>query len=229
MPACWWLTMAWCWMSEDLGRLLAEIRACRRCVDEPAGRPLPHQPRPIVRAASSARLAIFGQAPGTRVHASGVPFLDPSGDRLREWMAVSADEFYDEARVAIVPMGFCFPGLDAHGSDLPPRRECAPAWRSRVMAALPNLEVVLLVGLYAQAWHLAAAGKPHRASVTATVEGWREVLARPGPQRLFALPHPSWRNNHWIKRNPWFTDELLPVLRTDVRRVLGAVCERRAD
>ena len=204
----------------DLAALLAEIRGCRRCLEQPVGRPLPHEPRPVVRASSSAQVAVFGQAPGTRVHASGTPFFDPSGDRLREWMAVSADEFYDDTRVAIVPMGFCFPGLDAHGSDLPPRRECAPAWRARLMAALPRLEVVLLVGLYAQRWHLSVGGKAHRGSVTATVAGWRDVLARSGPCRMYVLPHPSWRNNHWIKCNPWFTDELLPVLRADVRRVL---------
>ena len=133
-------------MADDLARLLAEIRACRVCVEQPTGAPLPHAPRPVLRAAGSARIAICGQAPGTRVHASGVPFLDPSGDRLRGWMGVSPEEFYDEERVAIVPMGFCFPGLDGSGSDLPPRRECAPLWRERVLAALPDIQLLLPAG-----------------------------------------------------------------------------------
>ena len=216
-------------MAEDLERLLAEIRSCRLCVEAPVGRPLPHAPRPVVRAAASARLAIFSQAPGTRVHAYGIPFLDPSGDRLRDWMEISPQEFYDERRVAIVPMGFCFPGLDAKGGDLPPRRECAPAWRARVMAALPRLEVMLLVGRYAQRWHLSGldGARVHRSGVTETVANWHHVLDGAGlaparTPRVFVLPHPSWRNNVWIKRNPWFEAELLPVLRADVRRVLDA-------
>ena len=209
-------------MAEDLAQLLVEIKACRRCVEAPTGHPLPHAPRPVVRAAAGARLAVFGQAPGTRVHHYGIPFLDPSGDRLREWMGVSAAEFYDETRVAIVPMGFCFPGLDPKGSDLPPRPECAPAWRARVLAALPDIEVMLLVGQYAQRWHLSTAAQRHRGSLTETVAGWREILARPGPIAMFALPHPSWRNTGWINRNPWFETELLPVLRAEVRRVAGS-------
>lgn len=204
-------------MTDDLARLLAEIRACRVCAEQPTGAPLPHVPRPVLRAAASARIAICGQAPGTRVHASGMPFLDPSGDRLRGWMAVSPEEFYDEKRVAIVPMGFCFPGLDAAGSDLPPRRECAPLWRERVVAALPAIELMLLVGAHAQRWHLPS---PRASSMTDTVRGWRQIAdVQVGP-RLIPLPHPSWRNNAWIKRNPWFEEELLPVLRADVRRLL---------
>ena len=204
-------------MADDLARLLAEIRACRVCVEQPRGAPLPHAPRPVLRAAASARIAICGQAPGTRVHASGVPFLDPSVDRLRGWMGVSPEEFYDETRVAIVPMGFCFPGLDSAGSDRPPRRECAPLWRERVLAALPRLELVLLVGSYAQHWHVPAT---RRSSMTDTVRGWRQIADVPDAPRLIPLPHPSWRNNAWIKRNPWFEEELLPVLRADVRRLL---------
>jgi uracil-DNA glycosylase len=132
-------------------------------------------------------------------------------------MAISPEDFYDQTRVAIVPMGFCFPGLDAHGSDLPPRRECAPLWRDRVFAAMPALEMILLVGSYAQRWHL-----PHSrsSSMTATVAGWRDVAGAGGPVRLFPLPHPSWRNNAWIRRNTWFEAELLPELREAVRRVL---------
>lgn len=204
-------------MGDELPALLEAIRACRRCIEAPVGKPLPHAPRPVIRATATARLLVCGQAPGTRVHAAGIPFLDPSGDRLRDWMGVAPEEFYDEARVAIVPMGFCFPGLDASGSDLPPRRECAPIWRDRVLAALPRIELALLVGRYAMAWHLGA--KAAR-SVTQTVTGWREVLAHSSAPALLPLPHPSWRNNAWIRRHPWFEAELLPVLRERVRAAL---------
>ena len=142
-------------MADRLEALLGEIRACRVCVEQPRGKALPHEPRPVVRARRVRGIAICGQAPGTRVHASGIPFLDPSGDRLRAWMGVTPEAFYDEDRVAIVPMGFCFPGLDAHGSDLPPRRECAPLWRPRLLAELPRVRLVLAVGGYAQRWHIA--------------------------------------------------------------------------
>lgn len=204
-------------MTGRLSRLLAEIRACRICLDDPSGKPLPHEPRPVLRARASARLGIFGQAPGTRVHASGTPFLDPSGDRLREWIGVDADTFYDERRVAIVPMGFCFPGIDASGGDLPPRRECARAWRARVMAELPRLELCLLIGQYAHRWHL---GAEARAGVTETVALWRDHYARDRRPRLMPLPHPSWRNTAWLKRNPWFEEHLLPVLRVEVAQLL---------
>lgn len=186
-------------------------------MENPLGAPLPHQPRPVLRASRSARLAIFGQAPGVRVHASGIPFTDPSGDRLRDWMGVSEDEFYDVERVAIVPMGFCFPGLDRHGGDLPPRRECAPLWRERVLASLANVELILLVGSYAQRWHL----PPVRGlNMTETVRGWRDLPKGADGKRYIPLPHPSWRNNAWIKRHPWFDTELLPELRREVRRLL---------
>lgn len=202
---------------EPLRNLLGEIRRCRICVETPRGAPLPHDPRPVLRVTRTARIAVCGQAPGTRVHASGVPFSDPSGVRLRVWMGVSDEEFYDAARIAIVPMGFCFPGLDAKGGDRPPRAECAPAWRARVFAALPRLELVLLVGQYAQRWHLGAdIGK----SLTETVGAWRTILAREGRQKMIPLPHPSWRNNHWLAANPWFEAELLPVLRREIRQRL---------
>ena len=150
--------------SRDLDALVADIRACRHCRDHPDGPPLPHEPRPVLRVSATARIGIFSQAPGTRVHASGTPFTDPSGVRLRAWMGVTDDEFYDASRIAIVPMGFCFPGLDAKGGDLPPRRECAPLWRARLLAALPAIELVLLVGQYAQRWHLGRRrrGRAHR-------------------------------------------------------------------
>ncbi len=207
-------------MASRLDRLLDEIRACRLCVEAPDGAPLGHEPRPVLRVSRSARLAVIGQAPGARVHASGVPFSDPSGERLRDWMGVTADEFYDVRRVAIVPMGFCYPGQDAGGADLPPRRECAPRWRARLFAELGQIELMLLVGGYAQRWHLGADAKE---GVTATVASWRSVLERPGiVPRCLSLPHPSWRNNAWLKRHPWFEAELVPRLRGEVRRLLDA-------
>jgi uracil-DNA glycosylase len=204
-------------MGDAFGRLLAEIRACRICVEQPQGRPLPHEPRPVLRVEPSARLAVYGQAPGTRVHASGTPFLDPSGDRLRAWMGIDPETFYDTRRVAIVPIGLCFPGLDDNGADLPPRRECAPAWRARILAHLPNVELALLVGQYAHRWHLGAA---RGCSMTETVRHWRCHYDGDGRPRYLPLPHPSWRNNAWIKRNGWFERDLLPVLRAEVRRIL---------
>jgi uracil-DNA glycosylase len=206
-----------------LDALVAEIRACRICRDEPSGRSLPHEPRPVLRVRSSARICVCGQAPGTRVHASGMPFTDPSGDRLREWMGVTPEEFYDQERIAIIPMGFCFPGLDANGGDLPPRRECAPRWRPRLFDLLPRLELVLLVGLYAQRWHLGALG---HASLRQNVENWRDVVRTTSP-RMVPLPHPSWRNNALLKRNPWFEAEVVPFLRGEIRRVLAAGDDKR--
>jgi uracil-DNA glycosylase len=205
----------------DLDALFLEIRSCRICVDHPIGKPLPHAPRPVIRGSATARILIAGQAPGTRVHASGKPFTDPSGDRLRAWMGVDEATFYDEARIAIVPMGFCFPGLDARGGDLPPRRECAPAWRVPVMAELPAVKLVLAVGLHAQRWHL---GRLARKGLTETVADWRRLLDAEGGPAVIPLPHPSWRNSGWLRRNPWFETELLPVLRA---RILAEL--RRSD
>jgi uracil-DNA glycosylase len=172
----------------------------------------------VVRPSATARLAICSQAPGVRVHASGVPFTDPSGDRLRAWLALTPEEFYDQARVAIVPMGFCFPGHDAAGGDLPPRRECASAWHARLFAAMPQLELVLLVGTYAQRWHL---GLPIGAGMTETVRQWQAHLTSAETPRRIALPHPSWRNNAWLAANPWFERGLLPALQREVRRLLA--------
>jgi uracil-DNA glycosylase len=203
--------------ARELQRLRAEIGACRICRDRALGRPLPHEPRPVLRPSATARLCISSQAPGVRVHASGVPFSDASGDRLRAWLGLSPQEFYDQRRIAIVPMGFCFPGHDAAGGDLPPRRECAATWHQRLFAAMPQLELILAVGSYAQRWHLGAAAA---AGMTAAVRAWREPLANsPRPRRL-ALPHPSWRNNAWLTANPWFEQDLLPRLRQEVRRLL---------
>lgn len=205
-------------MSErTLARVLAEIERCRVCRDHPLGRPLPHEPRPVLRVSTSARIAICSQAPGARVHASGLPFTDPSGDRLRDWMGVTSDEFYDVGRVAIMPMGLCFPGYNDRGADLPPRTECAPLWRARVLSHLERLELVLLVGQYAQRWHLGAIAK---GGTTATVAAWREIWARNERPRTVPLPHPSWRNNGWIRKNPWFASDLLPLLKEEVRRLL---------
>jgi uracil-DNA glycosylase len=205
--------------AEALEAVLHELRACRVCRDAPLYLPgLPHQPRPVIQASTSARICIAGQAPGTRVHASGRPFTDPSGVRLRGWLGLDEATFYDAEKIAIVPMGHCFPGLDSKGGDRPPRRECAPLWRERVFAALPAIELVLAIGRYAQAWHLGPGGG---ANLSETVMKWREILARPGQPRVLPLPHPSWRNNAWLKRNPWFDSELLPVLRTEVARLTG--------
>ena len=209
-------------MNEDvsplgLAGILREIRACRICVEEPLSRPLAHEPRPVVRASGTARLCICGQAPGTRVHATGLPFNDPSGDRLRDWLGIDRETFYDDSRLAIVPMGFCFPGHDAKGGDLPPRRECAANWHDRLFAALPRIELVLAIGQYAQAYHLGAA---RRRTLSATVADWRDILAEDRHPRVLPLPHPSWRNNAWLRRNPWFEEELLPVLRAEVARLV---------
>ena len=203
---------------DPLARLVADIVRCRICLDAPIGAPLPHAPRPVLRPSVTARLLIASQAPGNRVHQSGVPFSDPSGDRLRGWLGLGDEEFYDVARVAIVPIGFCFPGNDAAGGDLPPRRECAPAWRTRVLDAMPQVELVLAVGQYAQRWHLAAGSRA--GGMTGTVAGWRQLLAAPGRPRCLPLPHPSWRNTGWLRRNPWFEAELLPVVRAEVRRLM---------
>jgi uracil-DNA glycosylase len=201
----------------EFDRLLAAIRACRYCVETPSGVPLPHEPRPVLRASPTARLAVCSQAPGKRVHRSGAPFTDASGDRLRDWMGVGPQEFYDEAKVAIIPMGFCFPGQDANGGDLPPRAECARLWHQSLFATLPQLDLVLAVGSYAQHWHLGdAAGE----SLQETMLAWREHLDRRRCPRVLPLPHPSWRNNGWLKRNPWFEEELVPVLRREVRALL---------
>lgn len=198
-------------MNNPLERPAGEIRACRICVDAPRDKPLPHEPRPVFVPSSKARILIAGQAPGTRVHASGKPFTDPSGDRLRSWLDVTSDQFYDPDLFAILPMGFCFPGLDAKGSDLPPRKECAPAWRSQLLALMPQIGLVIAIGGYAHRWHL---GGDFAKSVEQTVIEWRIHAAREQP--VFALPHPSWRNSGWLKRNQWFEAELLPALQEAV-------------
>ncbi len=197
-------------------RLLRDVRACTICVDAPLGSALPHEPRPVLQVSETARILIAGQAPGTRVHASGKPFTDPSGDRLRQWMGIDEELFYDSERVAIVPMGFCFPGLDSKGRDLPPRRECAPAWRTRVLSHMPDLRLVLVIGQYAQKWHL---GARMEKTLTETVANWRTYYDTLEPPVL-ALPHPSWRNNAWLRKNAWFERDLVPHLQSHVKQIL---------
>lgn len=177
----------------------------------------------MLRVSPTARVLIAGQAPGTRVHASGKPFTDPSGDRLRSWMGIDTETFYDETRVAIVPMGFCFPGLDAKGGDLPPRRECAATWHDALMPLLRGMRLVLAIGAHAQAYHLRRLGLAPLAAptLTETVAAWRGIYEASASPRVIALPHPSWRNSGWLKRNPWFEAELLPVLRAEVARTLS--------
>ncbi len=184
------------------------MRACRACEAE-----LPLGPRPVLRASATARIVIAGQAPGTAVHRSGIPWDDPSGERLRGWLALDRDSFYDQRRVAIVPQGFCYPGRDKGGGDRPPRPECAELWHDRLFALLPAVELIVLAGRYAQAYHL---GARRKATLGETVAAWREYLPRHAP-----LPHPSWRNTAWLKRNPWFEAEVLPELRARVQAILG--------
>jgi uracil-DNA glycosylase len=210
-------------MAESLDDLTRRVRACRICVEAPTGRPLPHKPRPVLLPSSEARILIASQAPGTKVHLSGMPFTDASGDRLRSWLGVTREEFYDLRNFAIVPMGFCFPGQDARGADLPPRRECAPAWRAPLMAAMPQIELVLTIGIYAQAWHM---GETRRGSLTQTVMDWREIFAAPSRPVVLPMPHPSWRNTGWLKKNPWFEMDLLPFLKTEIRRRIGEMASK---
>jgi uracil-DNA glycosylase len=189
----------------DLEELAAEVRSCRVCAAH-----LPLGPRPVFRASTTARLLIASQAPGTKVHETGLPFNDASGDRLRAWLAMDRDTFYDTSRIAIVPMGLCYPGRLPQGGDRPPRPECAPLWRSRLLAAMPAIRLTLLVGTYAQV-HILGAGP-----MTERVRQFRSFL----PQ-YFPLPHPSWRTTGWEKRNPWFAAEALPALREAVAAALG--------
>ncbi|MFN7026130.1 MAG: uracil-DNA glycosylase family protein [Pseudorhizobium sp.] len=202
-----------------LDDLRASIAACRICRDVPArgiADRLAHEPRPVAVLSAKARILIAGQAPGLRVHQSGLPFNDASGDRLRDWLGVDREAFYDRDLFAIAPMGFCFPGYDAKGSDLPPRRECAPLWRRAVVDAMPQIELVLAIGQYAQAWHL---GSRRRKGMTETVHNWREYFLSNQQPRVMPLPHPSWRNTGWLKRNPWFQEEVLPLLKQHVDRL----------
>ena len=186
--------------------LLAEVKDCTICASD-----LALGPRPVVQASASARILIAGQAPGRKVHLSGIPFDDASGDRLREWMGITREVFYNPELIAIVPMGFCFPGTGKSG-DLPPRAECAPAWRDQILSYLDQLRMTLVIGQYAQKFHFST----ERISVTDRVKTWRSLSPT-----YFPLPHPSPRNNIWLRKNPWFEEELLPDLRTEIQDVLS--------
>ena len=188
-----------------LNSLLDDVRACRACADV-----LPLGPRPVVQISTTARILIASQAPGMKVHESGIPFSDASGDRLREWLGVSTNEFYDESKIAILPMGLCYPGRQPGGGDAPPRRECAPLWRGRLLAHMPDLRLTLLVGAHAQT-DVLGPGK-----MTDRVMSFRDNLPI-----IFPLPHPSWRSRHWAAKNPWFDADVLPLLRHAVQDALA--------
>jgi uracil-DNA glycosylase len=196
-------------VTDPLAFLSARARACRICADALT----PIEPRPTFRAHSAARLLIVGQAPGSRVHETGIPWNDRSGDRLRDWLQLDRARFYDETRVAILPMGFCYPGVDRHGGDKPPRPICAPTWQAAFRAHMPDIGLTLLVGSYAQRFYLGAAAKK---TLGATVASWRDHAPAYLP-----LPHPSWRNTAWLRRNPWFENEVLPDLRTRLAALLA--------
>ncbi len=193
-------------LPELLPELLHDIRACTLCAAS-----LPCKPRPVLQVSSTARILVVGQAPGRRVQESGIPFDDPSGDRLRQWMGIDRETFYDAGKIAIIPMGFCYPGTGKSG-DLPPRPECAQTWRKPLMALVPQVELTLVIGQYAIGWHLPSEGKN---TVTAAVQNWRHHW----PEKII-LPHPSPRNNIWLKKNPWFEGELLPPLKERVQTLL---------
>lgn len=196
-------------MSTDLHDFVDEIRACQLCAKDMA-----RAPRPILQVSETAKILIAGQAPGNLAMESGRPFTDPSGDRLRDWLQIDEAVFYDPAKVAIVPMGFCFPGYDKNGGDIPPMKRCAQTWHPALFERLPQIELKVLIGGYAQKWHI---GDQMEKTLTATVQKWRSFLE----QGVIVTPHPSWRNNAWLKRNPWFETELLPELRKRVQSLLS--------
>lgn len=203
--------------SAQLRELSTQVRNCRICVEQPKVKPLPHEPRPVFAVSTEAKILIAGQAPGTKVHASGVPFQDRSGDTLRQWLGIDKQTFYDPAKFAILPMGFCFPGQDNKGSDLPPRPECAPAWRQQFLDLMPQVKLLLAIGQYAQAWHL---GPNRGKTLTGTVADWRRIYEQSERPKIIPLPHPSWRSTIWIRKNPWFEVELLPKLRERIAELI---------
>ncbi|WP_375650312.1 uracil-DNA glycosylase family protein [Bartonella sp. OT172YNZD] len=197
-----------------------KIYSCRVCIQQPHYfPPLPHEPNPVVYLSDTASIAVAGQAPGLRVHETSIPFNDRSGKRLRDWLGVTKEEFYNRSLFAIVPMGFCFPGYDNNKADLPPRRECREIWHEKIFQAMPQIKLVLAIGSYAQKWHIT--GLKHK-TVSATVSDWRNILPIPQPQgyNVMPLPHPSWRNTSWLQKNPWFNDEFIVYLRRLVRNFL---------
>jgi uracil-DNA glycosylase len=197
---------------EGVSTLAEAVRGCRMCAERFAATRTGHAPRPVPWFSATAPILLCGQAPGAKVHARQRPFDDPSGDRLRSWLGVDREAFYDRRRFSVLPMAFCFPGYDARGADLPPPRICAETWRSRALAAMPGVRLTLLIGGHAQRWHLGEGC----GSVTAAVAAWRAA-----PPGVLPLPHPSWRNTAWLRRNPWFEAELVPELRRRVRCLIG--------
>lgn len=192
-------------MVKNVDSLLTQIRSCQICDELPLG------PRPILQIGASAKILIAGQAPGRITHHKGIPFDDPSGNRLRDWLGISRDEFYDASKIALAPMGFCFPGT-GKGGDLPPRKECAEAWRKPVLEQLENIELTLVIGQYALDWHIADGKKM---TLTDRVASWQSYMPD-----VLPLPHPSPRNNRWLKRNPWFEEEVLPALKSRVSELI---------
>lgn len=190
----------------DLANLKRQVAACQHCADK-----LPHPPRPVIQVSPTARILIAGQAPGRKVHETGIPFNDPSGDRLRHWMGINRELFYDSSKIAILSMGFCFPGTGKSG-DLPPRPECAKKWRVPLLEQLRHIELTLVIGQYALAWHLK--GRTRR-NLTETVRCWQEY-----GEEIIPLPHPSPRNLGWLKKNPWFERDVVPALRQRIGRIL---------
>ena len=199
-------------MTNALKTLQTNITSCTLCADRFAATKTAHSPRPVAWLSTTAPILIAGQAPGARVQISGRPFTDPSGDRLRDWLGVDEFAFYDRNKFAVLPMAFCFPGYDAKGSDLPPPKICANTWRDMAMTHMPQIKLTLLIGAYAQKWHLP---KTKKLSVTARVENWHDHAPA-----IFPLPHPSWRNSGWLKQNPWFETNLLPALQSHVANLL---------
>jgi uracil-DNA glycosylase len=194
-------------VDSEFDSIVAAVRACEICKAR-----LPLGPRPVFQIGQTARILVVGQAPGRRVHETGIPFNDPSGERLRNWMGVDRNVFYDSARIALLPMGFCYPGTGKSG-DLPPRPECAEHWRKQLLDLLPGIQLTLVIGQYAQAWHL---GERQKGTLTETVKNWKEYWPK-----FLALPHPSPRNNLWLRKNPWLEKEILPVLKGRVSQLLA--------
>ncbi|ENN94728.1 uracil-DNA glycosylase family protein [Bartonella vinsonii] len=197
-----------------------EIYSCRTCIQHPYYLPpLPHEPKPVVYLSDTASIAIAGQAPGLRVHETSIPFNDRSGERLRNWLNVTKEEFYNRSHFAIVPMGFCFPGYDQNKYDLPPRRECHEIWHEKIFHAMPQIKLVLAIGSYAQKWHIT---ELRHKTVSATVSDWRNILSirQPRGYHVMPLPHPSWRNTSWLQKNSWFNEELIVYLQSLIREFL---------
>jgi len=205
-------------MNDKLNNIIDGIRNCTECALTFSDTETQHKPRPVIQLTPTAKIAIIGQAPGMRVYKSGLPFDDASGDRLRDWMGIDRDVFYNDSKIAIIPMGFCFPGYDKRGSDIPPPPICAKKWRTELFKNTPRFDLTLLIGMHAQKWHL---GTKRKKSLTETVENWREYTKLSNETLYLPLPHPSWRNTGWIKKNPWFTSDTLPFLKSSVASALA--------